>query len=374
MAQRQAGVDRHVRELVCAYARLKADGGEVPAFFSDNPDMEQAMQHPEVRMVFRRDETTDIRFLDFLVRYSETMKHQNLPPIFDTQHLADYLFISIKQLVHLSYNQTDYYKRFMVPKKNGGSRSIAAPKYALKCIHRRILGTILGNVDTGEAATAFVRNTSIRDNAERHTGKNMVIRMDLENFFPTITFKQTRKQFERMGYPYSVAQALANICTLNGRLPQGAPTSPAISNLVCRKMDRRFGKLADKMEFTYSRYADDLIFSSNDRKLPKLIPLFREIVQTEGFAVNEDKLAVMKKDNRQMVTGLVVNEKPNVPKEQLRQLRAAAHRYQPTGGKPVELPTRKKDADPANVLQGRISFVNMVDPGKADQLRKIRES
>jgi len=229
-------------------------------------------------------------------------------------------------------------------------------------------------VDTGTAATAFVKDVSIRNNAERHTGKQTVIRIDLQNFFPTITYKQVRKVFEGLGYPYSVAQALANLCTLKGRLPQGAPTSPVVSNLVCRRMDRRFGGLAEKMQFSYSRYADDLIFSSNDRNFPRLVPLFREIIQSEGFTMNEKKLAVMKKGGRQMVTGIVVNEKPNVPKEQIRQLRAAAHRYQPEGGKPVELPSRKKNADPVHVLQGRISFVNMVSPERAEQLRTLKNS
>lgn len=374
MAQRRAGVDKHVRELVCSYARLQADEKKRPVFFQERPVWNAIMEHAEVRMIYERDRTIDVRFLDFLARYAAAMKQKGLPPLFDTQQLADYLGIGMKQLVHLTHNQNLYYKRFSIPKKNGGSRSIDAPKYALKTLQRKILWKILEQADPGEAATAFVRKVSIRDNAERHAGKGCVIRIDLKDFFPSVSHKRIRRVFERLGYPYSVAQALANICSLKGFLPQGAPTSPTLSNLICKTMDKRYGQLSEKLDFTYSRYADDLVFSSNDRNFARLIPLFREIVRSEGFVVNEKKLSIMKKGNRQMVTGMVVNEKPNVPKEHLRLLRAAAHRYKPEGGKPVELPSRKKGADSVNVLQGRISFVHMVCPARARQLRNIKDS
>jgi retron-type reverse transcriptase len=178
-----------------------------------------------------------------------------------------------------------------------------------------------------------------------------------------------RKVFQRLGYPYRVAVLLANLCTVDGSLPQGASTSPALSNLVCTRLDRRFSGLAKKMGFHYSRYADDLVFSSNNPRLPSLIPLFREILSEEGFRVNEGKTRIMRKGRRQVVTGLITNQYLNLPREQVRRLRAAIHRLKTGGAASLDLRSRRGRKDnPLQVLQGHLGFLRMVDPKRADKL------
>lgn len=162
---------------------------------------------------------------------------------------------------------------------------------------------------------------SIYDNAVQHTGKELVVNIDLKDFFPSIQYREIYKIFKYIGYTDSVSKLLTNLCT-NARsvLPQGSPASPTISNLVSLKLDKRLGRLADKIGASYTRYADDITFSGK-KTIQKYIELIRKIIYEEGYEINEGKFRLQYAHQRQEVTGLIVNKEVAIPKNALMNLK-----------------------------------------------------
>jgi len=361
--QEQAGVDRDVRELFVAYARLMLDAGKVVPDFSGRSDSEAMQFSPRDVPSTAGLETADPRFKLFVASYSRMMIGRKLPVILSVSHLARKWRMPLRQMIWFTWHQDQCYQRFTIPKPAGGERIIHAPVDKIKTLQHWIARHILVKAKLHRCATGFRRGMSIVDNAVRHARRNVVVRIDLKDFFPTITHEQVRRAFEHLGYPYRVANVLANLCTLNGVLPQGAPTSPALANLVCRHLDERLYRLSLTWKCRYSRYADDLVFSSNNKELPSLIPFIKEVVGDAGFVVNEDKVRVMRRGTQQKVTGLVVNEKPNLSRTKRRLLRAMTHRQAVAGPAALSVcSTKSIDADPSNVLNGRLAFLRMVSP------------
>lgn len=368
LIQQQAGVDPETAELVCAYAKLKIDQRKPLIFHSESPDLQQYEKSPYWGPFLEKNSTSDPRWLEFLIRYSKTMAGRKLPTFFNTAHFAEKWFASENQLRWMLCNIKSFYTAYEIPKDGGGVRRIDAPKGELKAIQGRILRNILNQRRPDKHATAFLPGSSLLKNVNPHVGRVVVVRIDLKDFFPNIRFPAVRKVFQDFGYPYRVASILASFCTLNGRLPQGAPTSPAISNFVCAKLDRRIHGLSKKMKFRYTRYADDLIFSSNNPKFTSLLPLLKSMIAEEGFIVNEKKTKIMRSGQCQLVTGVVVNEKPNLPRAQRRQLRAVAHRLALAGPEHIQLQGRRPDTDPLWVYAGKLGFFKHLNPEQAQHL------
>lgn len=370
LCQRQAGVDKEVANLVCAYARLQADHGHNIEFYDGTKTEVEASRDLLIRELTAKNPDAEARFISFLRKYSRCLAARRLPVIFNTEHLAGKLRISEAFLKRLAFNQRQFYHFFEIPKSNGQPRQIAAPQRKLLSTQKWILGHILKRGRPHRCAKAFIKGLSVVDNAKPHKNREVVTRIDLKDFFPSITYQQVRKEFEHFGYPYHVALVLANLCTLNGFLPQGAPTSPALSNMVCIRLDKRLAGLGKKMRFRYTRYADDLVFSSNNRKFPKLIPFLKEIIQQEGFTVNEEKLTVMRSGSQQKVTGLVINEKVGIPREHRRWLRAVAHRLRTRGPEAIEVKSQRNTlADPMKIFLGHVAYANMVDAAHGKKLK-----
>lgn len=239
-----------------------------------------------------------------------------------------------------------YYNQFTIPKRRGGTRTIDAPSDGLKALQRRVLQRLLNPLPMHPAATGFVPGRSIVDNAKAHAMQAVVINIDLADFFPSITAERTRQAFQALGWNKDAATILTNISTHEGRLPQGAPTSPALSNLACRRLDKRLAALAQKERGHYTRYADDLTlsfpgFGRNKLLRPKpedqpphpaaatsreLLRTIRSIIEQEGFKIQmRKKVRVQRAHQRQTATGLVVNRAVNVPREVCRRMRAMQH-------------------------------------------------
>ncbi|MCE9566954.1 MAG: reverse transcriptase family protein [Planctomycetes bacterium] len=319
------------------------------------------------------------------------LAERGLPVMHTPADVAKSLGLSITQLRWLAFH-TDvatrtHYVKFQVPKKSGGMRTLAAPHKKLKAAQHSILANIVGKFPVTEAAHGFVAGRGIVTNASPHVGKTVVVNLDLENFFPTVVFPRVRAVFERYGYSGSVATILALLCTECPRaavtyagnkyeaatgprgLPQGAPTSPALSNQVARKLDKRLLGVAAKLGLTYTRYADDLTFSGGEELTSKtgwLLAKVRHIAQEEGFAVNEKKTRVMRRSMAQSVTGVVVNDKPSVSREELRRLRAILHRAKSEG---LEAQNREGRPNFRDWLIGKIAFVSMVRPDVGAKLK-----
>lgn len=314
-----------------------------------------------------------------------------LPVLATPSDLAAALNITVSQLRWLAFH-TDaatliHYVQFEIPKKSGGTRTLAAPHAKLAAAQEWILANVLAKLPTEEAAHGFVSGRSTVTNAIPHAGKDIVVNVDLEAFFPSICFARVRHFFCRLGYSGAVATLLALVCTECPRrkvayddktyfvatgprgLPQGACTSPAISNQIARRLDRRLTGLTAKLGFAYTRYADDLTFSAPPglrNKVAYLLARVRHIATDEGFALNPKKTRVQRPESRQSVTGLVVNVAPAVPRDAVRRLRAILHRAKSEG---LEAQNREGHPDFRGWVEGMIAYIAMVKPSTGAQLR-----
>lgn len=283
-----------------------------------------------------------------------------LPSILDSKGLADQLGITLDYLYCLSNKQNLFYRNFTLRKKTRGVRTICAPNRAMKGVQRWILSNILEQIAPEHASVGFIKGLSICDNAARHVGQRFVYNLDIKDFFPAIGRNKVFFVFSgRTPYSYSVCGTLADLTTLNGALPQGAPTSPYLSNLVLAPFDRRMMGLAKKYRFQYTRYADDLTFSGKTR--PDIISsLIRTALQDCRLDLNERKTRIQRQGGRQVVTGLTVNAQVAVPRNQRKVYRSIFHQAEVNPSKFVY----RRDE-----LAGYISFLRMVQPSYS-QIRR----
>lgn len=224
-------------------------------------------------------------------------------------------------LYALSNHPEKHYRRAYIPKRNGGTRCLMIPDELLMEVQRNILHHVLDQLPVSAYATAYRRGAGICEGAALHTGKNIVLKMDMENFFDHILFFMVfERAFPAIYFPPAAAGLLTNLCCYREHLPQGAPTSAAISNLVMKPFDEYMGKWCGDRDIAYTRYSDDLTFSGNfdaavvERKV-------RGFLESCGFNVNRSKTSVCRQGMRQQVTGLTVNEKVQVPPAYRRRLR-----------------------------------------------------
>ncbi len=320
----------------------------------------------------------------------EKLQSLGLPVLSTPADVAGALKVTIPRLRWLAYHSEAteilHYVRFTVPKKSGGVRELCAPHEDMATAQEWILRNILDKVPVHDAAHGFVQGRSTVTNATPHVAAGVVVNSDLTDFFPTITVQRVIGVFRQLGYSPAASTTLALLCTEAPRrkvtyagkplfvasgpraLPQGACTSPALSNLVARRMDSRLTGIATKLGFRYTRYADDLTFSasSDEGKVGYLLARIRHITQDEGFAVNEAKTRILRPGDRQTVTGIVVNERPGVPRDLVRRLRAILHRAQREG---LKSQNRENHPHFEAWLRGMVAYVHMVNPKQGEPLR-----
>jgi retron-type reverse transcriptase len=243
------------------------------------------------------------------------------PFIHDTYQLAHVVGTYQKALFELSKNASHHYKRITLQKKNGGTRVIHAPDCFLKPLQTMILHNILSKIDVSPYATAYIKGKQLADNAKPHTNHKYLLKMDITDFFGSITFLEViSAAFPSTMYPKQIGTMLTSLCCWEDVLPQGAPTSPTLSNIVMKRFDDILGDWCQKHGVTYTRYCDDLTFSANT----PLYGVYRKakaMLEKRGFEVNEKKTKFVTNASSQRVTGLTVNEKVSIPKEYKRQLR-----------------------------------------------------
>jgi retron-type reverse transcriptase len=326
---------------------------------------------------------------------SNRLIENKLPLLNKHTELADAVNLTVPQLKGLCY-QRDVatnlaYSHFTIAKRNGTARQIWSPIPRLKFVQRWILNQVLNNLTTHDAAHGFVRGKSIVTNAAVHSNSELLIKLDVKDFFPSVSWRRVKGVFRHAGYQEQISTLLALLCTEAPRqiikqdgvtyyvalgdraLPQGAPTSPALSNIVCLNLDRRLTGLADKIGLRYSRYADDLTFSlpvssqkstsaksdsdtKHNQLIGQLLGSVNKILQEEGFALNNDKTRVIRTGNQHNVTGMVVNGSgvPRVSRQIKRMLRAAVHNLE-SGG------TLRAD-ETLNTLSGYAAWIASAEP------------
>lgn len=322
----------------------------------------------------------------------DRLQSYGLPEYGTSGEIAAAMGISLGELRFLAFarraSNVSHYIRFKIAKKTGGERLISAPMPRLKRVQTWILYNILEQIDLHEAAHGFCRGRSIVTNAEPHVGADVVINLDLQDFFPSISYKRVKGLFISLDYSEAAATIFGLICTdaaveaveLDGKtyyvalgdrhLPQGAPSSPAITNLICRRLDLRLTKMAASLGFVYTRYADDLTFSASGENLRQICNVLKrtEAISThEGFTIHPQKTRVLHKSQHQEVTGIVVNEKLNVDRETLKRFRATLFHIEKDGlaGKHWG-----NHPDLIQSIEGFANFVAMVNPEKGDKLKE----
>ncbi|MFI5915666.1 reverse transcriptase family protein [Dactylosporangium sp. NPDC051541] len=262
-----------------------------------------------------------------------------------------------------------------------GRRLIEAPKPLLRDLQRRLLDEVLGRVPVHPAAHGFVPGRSVHTFTAPHAGQRVVVRLDLAQFFPSISVRRVYGLFRSIGYPEPVAHTLAALCTTSTpfdvargsiflrtpHLPQGAPTSPALANLCTFRLDRRLAGLALSFGAEYTRYADDLAFSGSF-EASGLVRAVSEIAADEGFRVHPAKTRVRGRGDQQRLAGLVVNERPGVARAEYDRLRAILHAAARDG---LEVANRDGHPDFRNHLLGRIAWVGHGRPARAAKLREL---
>ena len=237
---------------------------------------------------------------------------------------ANMFSIEIPELEKILYSDVYYrYKKFRIRKRSGGRREIAQPRKELMSIQKTIYNRILSQVNIHPAATGFRKGMSIINNVKLHLGKDDIIKTDIVNFFGFIRQERVTNAFEEIGYPTNISKVLAELCCLNGRLPQGAPTSPALSNIISYEMDKKLTSLSHKYLLSYTRYADDLTFSGNRVNPELILPDIKKAVNEEGFFLKQKKTRYISKNKRKLITGISISsgKKLTIPKAKKREIR-----------------------------------------------------
>jgi RNA-directed DNA polymerase len=306
-----------------------------------------------------------------------------------TRFLSLETLADLQKLLRINLSLIEYhvnnpeYKEFFIPKKRGGQRRITAPGIHLKAV-QKTLNYYLQAVYLSrrpECSHGFIihpkdsdRTFNIVSNAAPHAGKRFVMNIDIEDFFPSISAKRVKELFSGPQFEFkeTVSIVLALLSTYNKHLPVGAPASPVIANMICFEMDMMLMNICGTQGISYTRYADDLTFSSDPRFEPECILEIKQAIAGHGFWINEKKFRVQSTQSKQTVTGLVVNKKPNVDRRYIRKLRATMHHWK-TEGLDNAAKKHLNISDISNEdrsvftqkINGSINFVGMVR-GKSD--------
>ena len=394
-------LERQLRSLGTEYSRLKNENAIRKAFRKkrmlesrqkQKENKEKRIREKEERKkAWQEKKNKDILYLGKNVSFGlnhkisdlEKLKKNNLPLLNNALELAEFFDITVNQLRFLAFHRdvstTSHYIHFKIPKKSGEFRTICAPKPLIKSVQTQILHKILYLVPVNKNAHGFLPEHSILTNAQSHVAQEIVINLDLKNFFPSIHFKRIKGVFRSLGYSESVATILGLICSsaqtqeieMDGTtyyvaqgdrvLPQGAPTSPAITNIICRTLDEQLENAAKRFECEYSRYADDMTFSSNKKNLEigKLFQQINYLVAKADFTIHKEKTRIMRKHKKQEVTGIIVNDKPGISRRKIRKFKALLFQIEKDGLKGKRWGNSK---DILKSIKGFASYVAMVKP------------
>lgn len=300
-------------------------------------------------------------FTQKYLAYSKELFDNNLPIISSPEHFSLLVGLEHQYVCNMAYASGRFYRHFSIPKSNGKTRNIDEPLPDLKFVQSWILNNILEKCSVSDYAKAYLKGRTLKHNARFHRAQKVVVTMDIKNFFPSISVKDITKIFENMGYYHDLSCFLAYLCSLNNVLPQGAPTSPYLSNLRMIALDEKISKYTSQKSIRYTRYADDLTFSG-DFNPHFLINDISTIVYNEGFSINPEKTRVARSNARQEVTGIVVNSHMQISKEKRKQIRQQIYYIRKYGLESHLEWIGENRANYINHLLGQINFALFVNP------------
>lgn len=299
--------------------------------------------------------------------YVRVLESSNVPVIFEVEHLAQLLGRKVSFLHKVAAASEHFYRHFSIPKRHGGFRALCAPYPSLKECQRWILDEILVRKRCSPSSVGFTRGKSILDHAGPHVGAREILVLDIRDFFPSIRINRVISVFKGLGYTQEVSQLLGRLCCRGGVLPQGAPTSPALANLVCRRLDARLRKSAKKAGLVFTRYADDLCFSGEIIP-PGFESLVHRITKREGFLIKQEKSRKFNEcDTRRLVTGLNVTMIDlRVTRQYKRDLRTALYYINKYGLQSHMAKNKVRDPMYVQRLLGKVGFWRNVEPASND--------
>ena len=312
----------------------------------------------------------DKETIDLYISFIRPLVKKNVPVIFDLEHLALLLGRTKGYLTTAASAAECFYRKFEIPKKSGGKRTIHAPHQSLLYCQQWINNNILSQLPKHGCAVGYVQGLSVRNHASPHLGSKEVLVVDLKDFFPSIKLPRVISLFRILGYTAEVSVVLAKLCCLNGMLPQGAATSPSLSNLICRRLDSRLASLSAKVGASYTRYADDMCFSAEH--LPQSFPIFvNKICSEEGFALNTKKTRrYSKTSNLQIVTGINVSaDKLRLPKAYTRDLKLQLYHINKHGLLSHMAKRKIKGQNYLETLLGKVEYWTFIEPENPDAIR-----
>ena len=306
-----------------------------------------------------------------LLKKVELEEKTEVPFIMNTYHLSNILGIRWEPFKRVIKEANRMYYEFSIPKKNGGERKISMPNRELLIIQTQIKEKILDNIIIHKNAYGFAKNKSIKDNAIVHLNQEMILNMDLKDFFPSIHKGRIYYIYKNLcKYDNNTSYCLTQLTTYKNALPQGAPTSPILSNIVAYMLDVRLSKLAEKFNINYTRYADDITFSGSKTNINNsLLKIVENIIKDCGFSVNNKKTRFASQSGRQEVTGLIVNNKEvNVSKEYIKEIRQEIYYIKKYGLKSHREKVGFKNKYYKDHLLGKILFVKQINEKKGNML------
>lgn len=291
-----------------------------------------------------------------------------LPMMTSFEDLSQNLRLSAKLIHWLTSDSKERYQTFNIPKSDGTSREISAPVHSLKIVQRWILVNILYKIKTSPYSYGFSKDgkgSPLVRCAERHKGNLYILKMDVKGFYPSIKREKIYHQFTNIGYNANIANLLTNLCVYEDKLPQGAVCSPYLANLVCRNLDFRIAGYCNRRDIIYTRYADDLTFSCDNRDALKgIYGTIRKILKDEGFQLNERKSLFLSPKCRKRILGITVNDGIiKAPKELKRTVRSMIHTSIAT-----------KDFSGNDKIRGYVAYINSIEPNYTDKVKEYIKS
>jgi RNA-directed DNA polymerase len=306
--------------------------------------------------------------IELCIDYAEILFSNDVPVIYNSAQLSKLVGYKKEYLKKAALYTKKFYRDFEILKKNGEKRKISEPLPSLKEIQHWILKNILYKCSISPFAKAYKPNVSLIENLKFHKNQPKVFTLDLENFFPSIGIESVEKIFFSLGYTKAVSDLLSKLCTRDGTLPQGAPTSPYLSNLIFEDADLAISEYCIAQKIRYTRYADDLSFSG-DFNENELLDKVTEAISKLNLKINTSKTKLMTANQRQTVTGIVVNEKAQVVFHKRNDLRQAMYYIKKFG---IDEHREYKEIDQANYLEhllGKVNFVLQINPKDAEFIR-----
>lgn len=294
------------------------------------------------------------------------LKLLGLPVIDNIDDFSNYTNLSKHIIFQFSKNSSSFYKEYEIPKKSGGKRTIYQPCKNLKGLQSWILINILNKLRSSDAAKGFEKGISLNDNVIPHRNSNVILNVDLKDFFPSIDSKRVYCIFHSIGYNQTISTIFTNLCTYENTLPQGSPCSPKLANLICWNLDNRLQGFVGKRGIIYTRYADDLTFSGLiPQKVIKILPTVKEIIKEENFTINNKKTRFVGLSRKREITGLVLYKNTyGVGRDNYRNLRPKI--YQLTK---FDKDDNSQDKSINHIL-GWISYIKSVDNKRFNMITK----